>query len=464
MRYRSLVYYGAVALLTLGLAACGDQKESKGAPGGAGGARGGRGGEGGGRGGRGAGGAPVNVRTMPVQRISVQRSVELSGTLVAPDQARVSGEVAGVVLDVLVEIGQEVRVGQELVRLDTSELNLALQRAESALRQTEAQLGMTPGSNRMPGDEEIAAVRTAAANREEARAQLSRAQESFNKGLSSRADFDTAQTRFKVTEAAYQAAIENVRALKASLQDRRASHELAVKKVDDAVIRAPIAGAISERPVQRGEFIRENTPVVTIVRMNPLKLRTAVQEKYANLIHRNQEANFQVEPFPNEMFRGKIQFISPAVDQATRTFNAEIIVDNPANKLKPGFFAKGEILLNRDQNVIGVPEETVSILAGVTSVFVINDGVVKQTSIRTGEREGKMIEVVEGLNGSEILAASNLNELVSGSRIATGGEEDGAPAAGADPGKNGERRGAEGGVKGGRGGKRGGGEGKGNGQ
>jgi RND family efflux transporter MFP subunit len=438
-----------IALLAFSLTGCTQQSASK--NGGAGGGRGGQ------RGQRGGGGAPVNVKTAQVQRISIQRSVELSGTLVSPDQARVSGEVAGIVRDVLVEIGQEVTDGQELVRLDTVELNLALQRAESALRQTEAQLGITQG-NQPPSDEQIAIVRTAAANRDDARSQLARAQESFGKGLSSRADFDTAQTRVKVTEAAHQAAIESVQSLKASLQDRRAAHDLAKKKLADAVIRAPIAGAISERTVQRGEYIRENTPVATIVRMSPLKLRSAVQEKYANMIHQNQKVDFKVEPYPNDMFHGTIAYISPAVDQASRTFATEILVDNPGHKLKPGFFAKGDILISRDENVLAVPEDTVSILAGVSSVYVIIDGVVKQTAIQTGEKEGKFIEVVGGLKGDEILAASNLNELVSGTKIGGGGEEEGAPAGASPATGGGERRGGKGG---GRGGKRGGGEGKG---
>ena len=451
MAHRSFFYYVGVCALALTLSACSQQNASN---------KGGGGARGGGRGQRGNG-QPVDVRTAPVQRISVQRSVELSGTLISPDQARVSSEVAGIVRDVLVEIGQEVNAGQELVRLDTTELNLALQRAESSLRQTEAQLGITEGS-KLPPDDQISAVRTAAANRDDARSQLARAQELFNKGLSSKADYDTAQTRVKVTDAAYQAAIENVLSLKASLQDRRASYELAKKKLEDAVIRAPIAGAIAERTVQRGEYLRENTPVVTIVRMNPLKLRTGVQEKYANLIHQNQTVDFQVEPFPTDMFHGKIAYISPAVDQATRTFTAEILVDNPQHKLKPGFFTKGEILVQRDENVLAVPEEAISNLAGVSSVYVINDGVVKQTTIRTGEREGKFFEVIEGLKGDEILAASNLNELVSGTRVGSGGDEEGVTVNG-DGG--GERRGNRGGGKGGRaGGRRGGGEGKGDAQ
>ena len=386
--------------------------------------------------------------------MSIQRTADLSGTLISPDQARVSSEVAGVVRDVLFEIGQEVSPGQELVRLDTTELNLALQRAESALRQTEAQLGIDSSrSSQIPPDDQISAVRTAAANRDDARAQLARAQELIAKGLMSRAELDTAQTRVKVAEAAYQAAVENVQALKASLQDRRANFELAKKKLDDAIIKSQIEGAVSERSVQRGEFIRENTPVGTIVKMNPLKLRTGIQEKYANLVHQNQSVDFQVEPYPKEMFHGKIAYISPAVDQATRTFAVEILVDNPAHKLKPGLFAKGDVLLGRDDNVMAVPEETVSNLAGVSSVFVIDNGIVKQTTIQVGEHEGNLIEVVSGLKGDELLASSNLNELVTGTKIGVGDDE-GGPDAGDPPATGGQRRGGRGE------GKRGSGEGK----
>jgi RND family efflux transporter MFP subunit len=445
MVHRSSLFYGGIIALLIVVCSCTQQSASKGQKGA---------GFGGGRGGP---QQAVNVRTATVQRISIQRSVDLSGTLISPDQARVSSEVAGVVRDVLIEIGQEVNVGQELVRLDTTELNLALQRAESALRQTEAQLGIDSSrGNQIPSDDQIAAVRTAAANRDDARAQLTRAQELIAKGLMSRAELDTVQTRVKVGEAAYQSAVENEQALKASLQDRRASYDLAKKKLSDAVIKAPVAGAIAERTVQRGEYIRENTPVLTIVRMSPLKLKTSVQEKYANLIRPNQIVDFKVEPFPGDMFHGKIAYISPSVDQSTRTFTAEILVDNPAHKLKPGFFAQGDILLKRDENVLAVPEETVSNLAGVSSVYVVGNGVVKQTTIQTGEHEGKFIEVVSGLKGDEILAASNLNELVSGTKI-SGGDEEGGPAGG-DAGAGGEQR------RGGRGGRRGGGERKGNAQ
>ena len=450
----SLYSTSIVAFIAFGLVGCSEQGAPKGQKGS------------GQRGGGGRGAVVVNARTTQIQRISIQRTADLSGTLVSPDQARVSSEVAGVVRDVLIEIGQEVKLGQELVRLDATESNLALQRAESALRQTEAQLGIDPArANQLPPDEQVAAVRTAAANRDDARAQMARAQELIAKGLMSRAELDTVQTRVKVAEATYQSAVENVQALRASLQDRRATVELAKKKLDDAVIRAPVDGAIAERTVQRGEYIRENTPVLTIVKMNPLKLRSAVQEKFSNMIRQNQTVDFKVESFPNEMFHGKIAYISPAIDQATRTFAAEILVDNPAHKLKPGFFAKGDILLARDENVLAVPEETISNLSGVSSVYVVENGVVRQTTIETGEHEGKFIEVVSGLKGDELLAATNLNELVTGTKIGIGDEEGGP---GGNPGAgDGQRRGGGSGPggKGERGaGRRGEGERRGNAQ
>jgi len=450
MAYRAWFYCVGITLLAFALSGCsqegGSTKNGQKGFGQRGGAAGGRGGQ------------VVNAKTTTVQRMSIQRTADLSGTLVSPDQARVSSEVAGIVRDVLIEIGQEVKVGQDLVHLDSTELSLALQRAESALRQTEAQLGIDSSrSSQIPPDDQISAVRTASANRDDARAQLARAQELVSKGLMSKAELDTAQTRTKVAEAAYQAAVENVQSLKASLQDRRASFDLAKKKLDDAVIRAPVEGAIADRTVQRGEFIRENTQVVTIVRMNPLKLRTAIQEKFANMIRESQMVDFKVEPYPNENFRGRLAYISPAVDQATRTFAVEVLVDNPAHKLKPGMFAQGAVLLGRDDNVLAVPEETVSNLAGVSSVYIIDNGVVKQTTIQVGQRQDKLIEVVGGLKGDEILAASNLNELVTGTRVGVGDDE-GGPAGDPPPGEGGQRRGGRGE------GKRGGGEGKGSAQ
>jgi RND family efflux transporter MFP subunit len=368
-----------------------------------------------GRGGGGGRGAAVATQSASVQRMSVQREVDLSGTLLSPEQAKISSEVSGIVREVRMQLGTEVKAGDVLVRLEPSELQFALDRAESALRQVEAQLGIDRAHDKQPPpDEQIASVRQALANRDDARATFERAQQLNGRGLLTRADRDTADTRLKVAEANYQAALDTVHSLKASLQDRRASYDLAQKKLADAVIKAPVAGSISERLVQPGEFIRENTPVATIVQVSPLKLKTAIQEKHASLIKPGQVIEFDVEAFINRKFKGTIAYVSPAVDQATRTFAVEALVDNADRQLKPGFFAKGVVLTHVDARVLAVPEEAISTLAGVSTVYIIENGKARQQQISLGARQNKLVEVTTGLKGDEQLATTNLSQLATG--------------------------------------------------
>jgi RND family efflux transporter MFP subunit len=386
----------------------------------------------GGRGGR--GGQAVQTTTSPVQRMSVQREVDLSGTLMSPDQARISSEVAGIVRDVRVQLGTEVRAGDVIARLEPRELQLALDRAESALRQVEAQLGIDRGQDKAPpADDQIASMRQAAANRDDARNAFERAQLLSTRGLLTQADRDTAETRLKVAEANYQAALDTIHSLKASLQDRRASYELAQKKLADAVIKAPVAGAISERLIQPGEFIRENTPVATIVQVNPLKLKSAIQEKHASLIRPGQTVEFDVEAFLNRKFQGRIAYVSPAVDQATRTFAVEALVENTDRQLKPGFFAKGVVLTRVDENVIAAPEDAISTLAGVSTVFVIEGGKARAQQVTLGARQDKLVEITSGLKGGELVATANLSQLATGVTVQVGGQGNDVAAEGEGP-------------------------------
>jgi membrane fusion protein, multidrug efflux system len=395
------------------------------------------GGRGGGRGGRGSGPA-VQTVTAPVQRMSVQREVDLSGTLASPEQARISSEVAGIVRDVRVQLGTEVRAGDVIARLEPRELQLALERAESALRQVEAQLGIERGQDKAPpADDQIASMRQAAANRDDARNAFERAELLNSRGLLTKADRDTAETRLKVAEANYQATLDNIHSLKASLQDRRASYELAQKKVADAVIKAPVAGAVSERLIQPGEYIRENTPVATIVQVNPLRLKSAIQEKHASLIRPGQTVMFDVEAFLNRKFQGKIAYVSPAVDQTTRTFSVEAVVENNDRQLKPGFFAKGVVLTHVDDNVIATPDDAISTLAGVSTVFVIEGNKARAQQVTLGARKDNMVEITSGLKGDETVATSNLSQLATGVSVRVGGAGNEVAEDGRGSGRNG---------------------------
>jgi RND family efflux transporter MFP subunit len=355
--------------------------------------------------------------------MGIQRMIDLAGTLNSPDLAKVSCEVAGRVREVMVEIGTEVRMGQPLVRLEPREFELALARAESSLRQTYAQLGMhnTVALDAVPpADEQVASVKTAIATLDDAKAAMTRAQALAARGILSPVDLQTAQTRLKVAEAGYQSAFDNVRSLKAQLQDRRAAFELAQKKVADTVVKAPIAGTIVDRFVQPGEFIAEQTPVATVVQIKPLKLRTGVQERYAGVIKPGQPVEFRVTSFGDEVFHGKVAYVSPAIDQTMRTFQIEALVDNANGRLKPGFFAKGVILTTRDEAVLAAPDTAVSTLAGVSSVYVIRNNTVTQQQVTLGVRQGNLWEITDGLKGDETLANRRLNELATGTRVRTG--------------------------------------------
>jgi multidrug efflux pump subunit AcrA (membrane-fusion protein) len=141
---------------------------------------------------------------------------------------------------------------------------------------------------------------------------------------------------------------------------------------------------------------------------------------------------FRVESFGDRVFQGKVAYISPSLDQTMRTFAVEALVDNGEHLLKPGFFAKGVILTHRDEAVMAVPDAAVSQLAGVNSVYVIADGAITQQSVMLGVRQGELWEVVSGLEGNEVLAASRLNELASGVKVTLAEAEKGqggAPSA-----------------------------------
>ncbi len=363
----------------------------------------------------------VAVDTVGLSRIRVERKVDVAGTLAADDLVRVSSQVSGIVSDVAVELGDEVRAGGLLVRIEPRELVLAVERAESALRQVEAQLGIEEdGEGPPPADEDVPPVRQARATRDDARTALTRARQLAARQLLSRVEEEAAATRLAIAEASHQTAVDTARSLRAVLQDRRAALELARKKVIDSAIRSPVAGVVAARAAQPGEFIRENTEVVTIVRPDPLILQTAIQERHAGLIRAGQAVDFVVEAFPGQVFRGTVAYVGPTVDQATRSFRVEVLVHNADRRLKPGFFAKGTVLTHADDQVLAAPDAAVSALAGVSSVFVIEDGMARQQEVSVGAAQEGLVEILSGLTGTEQLATTNLNQLATGAKVRVG--------------------------------------------
>jgi multidrug efflux pump subunit AcrA (membrane-fusion protein) len=150
-----------------------------------------------------------------------------------------------------------------------------------------------------------------------------------------------------------------------------------------------------------------------------------------------------VESFGDQVFKGTVAYVSPAIDQTMRTFTVEALVDNADRKLKPGFFAKGVIYTHQDTNVLAVPDNTVATFAGVSSVYIIANDTITQVSVSLGTRQGKLWEITDGLKGDELLAANNLNQLATGVavRVLKSGESETADPA-SEGGRSGGRRGS----------------------
>jgi membrane fusion protein (multidrug efflux system) len=130
-----------------------------------------------------------------------------------------------------------------------------------------------------------------------------------------------------------------------------------------------------------------------------------------------------VESAPGRKFQGRIANVSPSIEQTTRAFSVEILVDNRDRQLKPGFFAKGVIFTHRDENVMAISEDAISTLAGVSNVYVIENGKARQQMISLGTRAENLLEILGGLKGDEILAASNLSMLATGVPVAIDGQK-----------------------------------------
>ena len=171
-----------------------------------------------------------------------------------------------------------------------------------------------------------------------------RAQQLNGRGLLTRADRDTAETRLKVTEANYQAALDTVHSLKASLQDRRAvvragAEEAGRRGDQGAGRRLDLRAAGPARRVHPREHAGRDDRADEPAQAEDARSRKSTP----SLIRPGQAVEFDVEAFLNRKFKGKIAYVSPAVDQATRTFAVEALVDNADRQLKPGFFAKGVV-------------------------------------------------------------------------------------------------------------------------
>jgi multidrug efflux pump subunit AcrA (membrane-fusion protein) len=317
---------------------------------------------------------PVKVSTTEAVTRQVSISINSTGSFIADEVSDIATEAEGRVAATLVDIGDFVRKGAVIARLDDRAATLRLQQA-------------------------IALERQAEASREEAR-------ERWGPGKDGN------------EEARAQAALEGARAQTA----------LARKALSDTIIKAPFAGHISDRPAAPGEHVTPSAKIATLQRINPIKLRLQLPEVDAELAQVGAKVTATVAAYPKRQFNGRVTAINPVVDPASRTISVEVRIDNPESLLRPGMFATAQLHPSGDNEAGGeeavfVPRQAVinDPATNLSRVYVLEGDIARVRVVQTGGQNGLtedgLVRIISGLSGVETVITSNLDQLFDGAKV-----------------------------------------------
>ncbi|HEX8146227.1 MAG TPA: efflux RND transporter periplasmic adaptor subunit [Pyrinomonadaceae bacterium] len=355
------------------------------------------------------GGAARQVKVARVEEMPVGASVNVTGTLAAQDEATLSIKVPGRLASVAVDLGSVVRRGQTIAQVEQQDYRLRVQQAEAALQQARARLGLQPQGDDDRFDPEVTGtVRQARAVLEEARQNRQRVASLVESGVVARAEYESADAAFKVAQAKYQDAVEEIRNRQALLAQRRTELSLARQALADTVVVAPFDGLVQEKHASVGEYLGAAAPVVTVVRVNPLRFRGEVPERDAATVRAGQPVRVSVEG-DRGLYAGRIVRLSPTINQQNRVLVVEAEITNPGG-LRPGGFARAEIVTNSGDVAVTVPASAVVTFAGIEKVITVENGKAREKAITTGRRAETWTEVLSGINVGEavVLDPGNL--------------------------------------------------------
>lgn len=355
------------------------------------------------------------VKVAQVSQVSMERTVTVTGTLAAYDQATVSAKVPGRLGSIAVDLGSVVKQGQKIAQIEQQDYQLHLQQTEAALAQARARVGLPPeGKDDRIDVEKTGTVRQAQALLDDAKLKLERAESLFQRGVLARAQLDGADAEHKVALSRYQDAVEEIRNRQALVVQRRSELEIARQQLTDSTIYAPFDGVVQEKRASIGEYLAAGSPIVNVVRMDPLRLRAEVPERESRDVRQGQEVRVTLEGDPN-VYSGKIARISPAITAQNRVLIVEAEVRNNG-QLRPGSFARAEIVSDESTTALSVPATAIVTFAGIDKVILVQDGKAVEKPVILGRRTADLAEVISGVNAGD-LVVTNPGNLQSGQSV-----------------------------------------------
>ncbi len=366
---------------------------------------------------------PVKIETVGEE--TVIRSLEVVGTLAAVDDVTVSSEADGIVSKIHHDLGDRVRAGDVLVELDREKAEYNLEQQRAALARTLAQYG-APDPQHLPPSEKTPDVQKAAADLAQAKQSYDRANQLFKRTLVPQQTLDDAATALQSKQASYDSSLQNAKNLQASIAAADAAMKLADRQLRDTYIRAPFDGYVQRRFVNLGQLVKGSgtpVPVMSVVRIDPLRVTGEIPEKMVPWIAVGQPVEIHVDAYPDKAIAGKMSRISPAVNSATRAFPFEALVPNDGALLKPGTFARLSVRTNKADKVLTLPYSALQYRYGVNRVFVVAGDHLVAKELRVGERLGDRIEIVSGVGAGEPVAMTDVDKLVDGLKVSAAGKK-----------------------------------------
>jgi multidrug efflux pump subunit AcrA (membrane-fusion protein) len=392
--------------------------------------------------------APVNVTLAPARLESVQRSIDIVGTLFADEESVVSAKVPGRIIKLYKDIGDSVEPGEPLVQLKPNDYQLAVAKAKLELEQTLAKIGLkelpAPGYDVKSLLEKVPSVVKARLEAENAQAKLNRGKKLFEAQppLLSEEKYADLETSLRVSRSELDVTVLASEATLAEAWTFKGDMDIATQRLADATTRAPSPanpkdlapsaapdGApaaskrtyhVTHRYVNEGELVREITPCFRLVDDNRIKLRAKVPERFVAEIAIGQKVKTMVDAYPGVDFIGTVSRVNPQVDPENRTFGVEVIIPNSDHRLKPGSFARAAVETRTDAKIVFAPLESIITFAGVSKVFKVAGDKATEVVIETGiarSADGKHVEIASGLKGDEQLVVSGAGRLATGTSV-----------------------------------------------
>jgi RND family efflux transporter MFP subunit len=360
---------------------------------------------------------PVAIQAAAVEMRQRPVTLDLDGTLIADEESQVTSVVPGRVLEVFVERGSVVEQGAPLVRLRDVDFRLQARSARAQLEQARARLGMVEAGARAPSPETLPDVVAARSEMEVAAANYARAQELAQRGVLSAQALDETRARADAARERHQQALNGARASLAALDSARVALEQASTSAAEAEVRAPFTGEIADRAVSVGEYVAPQTPLVTLVRTDPLRIELSVPQQHLRAVQPGQSVSLAVDAVPDRRFDATVRYVSASVRRDSRGLTVEAVVPNAERVLRPGLFATARLDTGTTEEVAVVPAAAVRTAAGVSRVFVVRDGAIEERVVSIAAREGDTVVIAEGLGAGEQVAVSELDRLGDGVQV-----------------------------------------------